>query len=281
MLVKHQDFEPNIPAVTEETILLWSTRGKYHLLTEKLLEIENINVSYEDKSGCTALHWAINDTLEITTSLIKHQLFNPNQTALNGSPVFVWAVETQQKSLVDILLSKEGLNINAQDRYGNTALMWAVKNGDTEQVRLLLAHGAYFERPKALSPRLTSKSLYREWEAWLTQTPEFEKALLEKNTSLAIDLINMGVQPSQKHVEMALQTENPAILHFLLSIGLDATSPNTQGETPLMVAAAKDNILLIQRIIQHLGHNLAQQLNKGNSNGDTALMIAQKNHSLK
>lgn len=53
----------------------------------------------------------------------------------------IWAVRQGQMEDVRRLLQM-GTPVNTRDAYGNTALMWAVNNQHLEIVRLLLEHGA-------------------------------------------------------------------------------------------------------------------------------------------
>lgn len=60
--------------------------------------------------------------------------------AFNWTPLMA-AIFHQQTNIIHYLVSR-GVNLNLQDRNGNTALIWAVMTGDTNTVRLLLEHGA-------------------------------------------------------------------------------------------------------------------------------------------
>lgn len=59
----------------------------------------------------------------------------------NGAPLFVWAMQNNKLDLAKELF-KRGVDINATDRDGNTALILAAKKGNAEMVEFLLGIGA-------------------------------------------------------------------------------------------------------------------------------------------
>ena len=72
----------------------------------------------------------------------------------------------------------------------------------------------------------------------------------------------------------AIEKNNVSLTEMLLVCGAQCTIANNEGTTPLMVAAAQDNIRLAQLLFDYAENMQIDQVNKNN---ETALMIAVKN----
>ena len=79
------------------------------------------------------------DDEKVRQALLKHE--NPNQTANNGTPLLIIAVQSGHIPVVDVLL-KGGAVIDAIDREGYTALMRAAEKNDVDIVEILLRRNA-------------------------------------------------------------------------------------------------------------------------------------------
>lgn len=119
-------------------------------------EVETTRTSLEDGpggktiSGDTALNLAIDaDSLDIVKLLVARG------ADVNGKGVmgFTPLISASQRNLkiVDFLLSK-GAKPNQQNDYGDTAIIFAANNGETEIVATLLKHGAQINGGKGWTP---------------------------------------------------------------------------------------------------------------------------------
>jgi hypothetical protein len=98
---------------------------KSHTKTvELLLDKGGANPDIKDKNGETALDIARYDEIK--------KIFNPT---------IIDAARRGRTDVVKLLLDK-GTNVDMQNNYGQTALMWAASEGHTEIVKLLLDKGA-------------------------------------------------------------------------------------------------------------------------------------------
>ncbi|AVG46651.1 ankyrin repeat protein [Acanthamoeba polyphaga mimivirus] len=135
------------------------------------------------------------------------------------------------------LLIKLGANINAKNKLGVTALMLSVRNSNTtsslQTIKLLLDSGANIEL----------KSSNAEYNALMY-------ACLYTGTDSTIETINL-----------------------LLDREANINSPNSEGETPLMLVLRNNDTNKFIEIIELL-LNRGACINSVNNNGETPLMIA-------
>lgn len=118
--------------------------------------------------GRTPLGWTIvHDHPELVRMLIDHKANIEKMDDGYNSPLVLAATCRQGLSLEPLqILLESGADIEARDRFGQTALMRAVHIGSAETVRLLLDYGAniYAEDKERQSPLS------------VTQEPDYDKA---------------------------------------------------------------------------------------------------------
>ena len=128
------------------------------------------------------------------------------------------------------LLVDRGADVNAQNAFGSTALMWSVS--DPAKVRLLLDHGAQVNT--AAKSGRTALII----AAFTNPSAEVVRLLLAKGAK--VDVMD------QRHVtplNAATFGNDTATVHLLLDAGADIETPDTFiGLTPLMNAAGNRNV---------------------------------------
>ncbi|MEM7589677.1 MAG: ankyrin repeat domain-containing protein [Myxococcota bacterium] len=129
------------PSPTEICPLHNATRqGQIHIV-EQLLN-EGVDVQQHDLLGRSTLHIA---ACEGTPTVLSHLLQKKAQvTALDHyhRTALHWAAKNPQAQEVIPLLLQAGVNVNAQDQFGMTALHLAAKHGNLPCVKRLLKAGA-------------------------------------------------------------------------------------------------------------------------------------------
>jgi ankyrin repeat protein len=135
------------------------------------------------------------------------------------------------------LLIDNGADVNAQNGYGSTALMWSVS--DAAKVRLLLGHGADVNaaarsgRTALITAAFTSPSV------------EVVRLLLAKGAKVGV-MDTRHVTP----VNAATFGNDTATVRALLEAGGDINTPDTFiGLTPLMNAAGNRNVEAVKMLL--------------------------------
>ena len=136
------------------------------------------DVTIRDCHGFTPLQLAcVQGHVEVVKTLVK--CYQGKDDVLSFEPLLD-VVETGSLELVKVLLGP-GVGVNITDRWGNTALMTAVKYRRTEIVRLLLENGA--------SPNSTN----------IFGATALHYAVLSKQCEITRILLNAGCDVSQGH----------------------------------------------------------------------------------
>ena len=128
-------------------------------------------INSKDKQGWTPLMWAIvaldwnlvrellaegadivagdrPNALDVANMMESEEKFVETFVAVKGTdynigstPLLMWAAARGYMNTVKFLV-EQGTDINAQDEYGNTALIRAARNGDMDKVKFLVEQGA-------------------------------------------------------------------------------------------------------------------------------------------
>ncbi|XP_065072849.1 transient receptor potential channel pyrexia isoform X2 [Ochlerotatus camptorhynchus] len=148
----------------------------------------------------------------------------------------VWA---SKHILLKQLLAMEGVNVNASDFWGRTALHLACYIGDYRAVELLLQYGA---KPQA-------------WDKEKKATPLHCAASCGSIESIALLMtkgidINAGIE---KHsaLHYAVQRNSKQCVEFLLKNGADPNTPQVYTQTPLHVAAANAYVECMELLLKY------------------------------
>jgi ankyrin repeat protein len=102
------------------------------------------NVNHHNNYGDTALHWAVyNQNARMVKDLLDYGA-NPNAGEdIQHTPLLPSSLQEKKCCLSIVkLLVKAKVNLNHQNKSGDTSLHLAAKNGQTALVKFLLAHGA-------------------------------------------------------------------------------------------------------------------------------------------
>jgi len=121
------------------TAMQYAMEGGHAAVINNLLLRKHFGPHSPTKAVGTCLPWA---TFGMDSHLVR-ELFekgvDPSSTDGHNKPLLMWAIETNQMKLVDILLDK-GVHLNLDD-YGPAVLWWATLNERLEVVKLLLEKG--------------------------------------------------------------------------------------------------------------------------------------------
>jgi serine/threonine-protein phosphatase 6 regulatory ankyrin repeat subunit B len=129
--------------------LITATKLQDAYIVEYLLEQPDTSVNFQDRSGSTALMYAVRNSdaeiVELLLLSISRSLLNVNIQDNNGGTALIHASIEGNVEIVRLLLLsilRNPVDVNIQDNNGYTALMYAISIGDREIVELLLENGA-------------------------------------------------------------------------------------------------------------------------------------------
>jgi ankyrin repeat protein len=135
------------------------------------------------------------------------------------------------------LLVEQGADVNAQNDYGSTALMWSVS--EPSKVRLLLDHGARVNiaAKSGRTPLISA--------AFTSPSSEVVRLLMAKGAKVDV-MDSRHVTP----LYAATFANDMATVRLLLDAGADLNTPDTfVGLTPLMNAAGNRNLALVKLLL--------------------------------
>ncbi len=185
------------------------------------------------------------------------------------------AAAAGDKALAEKLI-REGTNVNAQQRFGNSPLMIACRNGHPDLVRLFLEKGADVHTCDPASGRTPLMLAIKEGKAQLvslllangadsssvyrrTGRTALMEALVKKNTRIARLLVNRGADVNAKAegngatvLMYAVSEGNEDIVKTLLEKGADVNAKSKWGQTALSIGQRK-NIPSIEKLLLQRG----------------------------
>lgn len=243
-----------------DTVLHKAVRGGLKGFVEYFLD-EKVPVDLKNAAGSTSLHEAVRAGDYEIAELLLMRGANPNARDGNGNTALHIALpETGRREGVKLLLGYKA-DPSLKDRSGNTPLHVAVLLGyPTETVPLFLDSGAFVDSANAEGDTplaLAVRKLRPDWSRLLVERganvfarnstgetplaaalrigPEAVDPLLTPATIRARDDSGNGLLHSA-----VLQRTIPETVSLMLERGVDLSSRNNEGDTPLHLAVRTD-----------------------------------------
>ncbi len=192
----------------------------------------------------TARNWML--VLLLATLVTQSRLFNTVGLAQNDSSTdLIRAIRDGQSNRIDDLITK-GAEINAQDVYGRTPLMYAIFRKDMEIVDKLLLHNANVNLPdhEGITPLIAAL------EGMQLPTPNTSTASMAGGAdfvnAIAMKLLAHGADPNRtdhaRKSPLFIASKSGSLFSNvvieLLKRGADPNRSDSEGITPLMIAVA-------------------------------------------
>src|SRR6056300_827419 len=155
-------------------------------------------------------------------------------------------------------LLNNGVNVNQEDKEGNTPLYRASEMGHTEAVKLLLSKGADVNKAKKDGDTPLTIASYEGHT-------EIVKLLLAKGAD-----INKVDKDGETALYVASEGNHFDIVEMLRKAGANVNKADNRGRTPLYVASRESNVSSVRELLK--SKNV--QVDKVDKDGWTPLMIA-------
>jgi ankyrin repeat protein len=219
-----QGFNPNLREQDGATALAWAaTRDNLDIATLLLKAGADPNLTNELGIGPLALAVA-NGSAPLLSLLLSHRA-DPNIPRENGETPLMTATRLQRIDLIQLLLAS-GASVNAREnKFGQTALMWAA--GQPATVRLLLQSGTDFHA--------TTRSWLVKYTFYLPTTATLGKTGIPWNNDGDYTVKQGGLNA----LFFAVQNNDMESVRLLLDAGIDVNAPAADGATPLLAALYK------------------------------------------
>ncbi|CAN9215268.1 unnamed protein product [Alternaria alternata] len=138
VLLRHPSVDLNLKDTKGRSPLLWAARNGEREVVNTLMHKTDIDKGTKDNDLRNAISWACQgghtDTLRI---LLKNECGGEDDVDVDTWTPLLWALFVQSPATVDALLSTRRVQIDYQDSYGRTALIWAASYGYLDVVQML------------------------------------------------------------------------------------------------------------------------------------------------
>ncbi|CAL1280523.1 unnamed protein product [Larinioides sclopetarius] len=182
-------------------------------------------------------------------------------------------------------LVENNADVNEEDLEGRTPLHYATLNGHIDITKFLLKKGAMHdvknlkgETPLALASGSQMKNLLISIDNLFKNVKNGNQTNITKQA----ELINVKDKNGFNLLHWAVNNSLKSIVQELLQVGCDPKCTSLKGNTPLHIAASKNNIDIAEILLQSVASkDLSVLVNaKTTEKGNTALHVAAKNNDL-
>ncbi|MFZ5867579.1 MAG: ankyrin repeat domain-containing protein [Thermodesulfobacteriota bacterium] len=253
---------PGLPQTVDENQELMQAARKGHLQEVERLLDNGVDVNTEDEKGRTPIAWAaIGGHRDVVNMLKSH----------GGKYTLFIAAAIGDTGEAQRLIDS-GAEVNATDKVGLTALMWAAEKGHTDVMRLLLEKGADVDAkdPKGNTALMAAVGWRQRLWVRREQNTDVVKLLLEKGADVNVKNIH-GCTP----LLGATWGSHSEVARELLKKGADIHVDDSRGRTALMKAAGLGKLELVKLLLDS-----GAEVNKADEQGRTPLMEAARSSAM-
>lgn len=270
--------------------------------------VNPVDLEHRGPYNATALMLAADRGLPDMVAMLLKAGANPHAIDKDGRGALIFGAGSGNADVVSLLLAS-GLRGNSKDKYGDTALMAAAASGNPECVRLLLKSGANvnaknIRRQTALLSAASGDDGFYAGDAG-RERAEVSDAMIHRDGVIKL-LLDAGADVNARgwdgqtalftiedeaveelirhHINLEIrdnynetalvETVSGSVAKLLIGAGADINSRGHDGETPLIMAAANNELEKLKVLVKAKGIRLEDRDDKGK----TALMKARESH---
>jgi ankyrin repeat protein len=228
-----------------QTLSIASERG-FDGLVGLLLERDGMELNPKGADGLTPLFLAVrNRHREVVELLLEKEGVDVNfkDSQYSQTPLS-WAAENGYEKMVKLLIKRDGIDLNTKDfRYGRTPLLWAARNGHAGVVKLLVEKDGTELNVKDLEFGHTPLS----WAAYVGHAMVVQLLIRREN----VDLNSVATWYSQTPLSLAAERGHAKIVAILLETnGVDRNTKDSKNRTPLFWAARNGHVEVVRLLLQ-------------------------------
>lgn len=270
-LLEGHAFDVNAKTAQQWTALSLAAEGGHINCCRNILDVRNVEINSQNKSGHTALHIAARkDRVEVVRLLLKKGASLKTKDT-NGQTALHLAADSGRHKVVDVLRKANGIELNAQDNEGRTALHLATLKKKVQVVRALAENRAKIDtkdkknRTAFLDAAETGNSeiikILQEHGAQINQvTARNQWSALHicassgrlrcLNLLLSFQGIELDLENSGKRTPLHLATlqSKTSVVKALCDKGAKVDTRDTKGRTPFLVAAKSGNLEIVKKL---------------------------------
>jgi len=200
-----------------------------------LKNVPEVDVNLTNNDGFSALMVsAMKGDVALTRRLLRCRS-NPNLRSSSGKSALMLAVQNSveftpgsQSEIVAVLLNAKGIEPDAKDKHGRTALSFASRMGSVQVCKLLLDKRA---NVNTMGTHTFGKTPLM-WAA-CTSNPDLLKLFLDSKADP-----NLKTQNGSSSLHLAASQPDPEICILLADYGANVNAKNNAGLTPLIIAVS-------------------------------------------
>ncbi len=239
-----KDNEAARPA--DDTTLL-HIASRYRLLSViEAIIIQDVDLNAQDKTGRTALYWAVQEGYEdVVELLLMHEDVETDAQDLRGRTPLALAAEAGHERIVSLLLARTGTHVDSRNINGQTPLYRAVSEGQTVVVEMLLAR---------MDVNVNSKDALGKSPLHRAAQVGFEEivGLLLKRPDIDVNAKN---NYGMTALSLAVEKGYEGVVKLILEKeDVDLTIKDKWGKTPVSWATEKEHRGLMKLLLPRIQH---------------------------